>query len=405
MRKMRGGKRKTLCGFTLIELLVVIAIIAVLIALLLPAVQAAREAARRTQCRNNLKQVALAHHNYHDINRTFTPAWIQVVNGACSCMGQVTSNCPKSSVFCKCGAHFCRNFHTWGSFLLPYLEATTVYNKIDQNSSLNSPIKVASGQTFTYRNSGLLPCAATGRPLDACAVDPCAATRPIASVIPSFLCPSAPRTQNPFTEFTQCVCCCGAVTRTSAASDYAAVNGFYHGLTCWYNANGGKEYNDAGRCGVMLCPSNQCRAGSVGGGVSIERITDGTGTTILTFEIAGRPDLWQKGKKVPLTQSNCGWTVSNPGGCWACVDNAQDWVQGSTFDGTKRMKNSGSTPVCAVNCTNEQGLNMLYAFHPGSAGVACCDGSAHMISENISFYVLGSLFTFEGRVPVTDGAF
>jgi len=57
-----------------------------------------------------------------------------------------------------------------------------------------------------------------------------------------------------------------------------------------------------------------------------------------------------------------------------------------------------------INCTNESGFG-LYSFHPASCGLLMCDGSAHMVSENLSFTVFCRLLTYNGRQPVTDGAF
>ncbi|MCA9118043.1 MAG: DUF1559 domain-containing protein [Planctomycetaceae bacterium] len=99
-----AGNRKR--GFTLIELLVVIAIIAILVALLLPAVQQAREAARRSQCRNNLKQIGLALHGYHDTSRVLPPGFINSLSD------------PR------------RNFLAWSTFLLPALDQSPLYNGI-----------------------------------------------------------------------------------------------------------------------------------------------------------------------------------------------------------------------------------------------------------------------------------
>ena len=76
MKQKTSLHRSTTRGFTLIELLVVIAIIAILIALLLPAVQQAREAARRSTCKNSLKQIGVALHNYHDSHQSFPPGYI-----------------------------------------------------------------------------------------------------------------------------------------------------------------------------------------------------------------------------------------------------------------------------------------------------------------------------------------
>jgi len=104
-------------GFTLIELLVVIAIIAILIALLLPAVQQAREAARRTQCKNNLKQIGLAMHNYHDVFDTLP-------------MGNryTAGSYPREA-----SGDARANSWGWPTFILPYVEGSTLFNSLDLN--------------------------------------------------------------------------------------------------------------------------------------------------------------------------------------------------------------------------------------------------------------------------------
>jgi prepilin-type N-terminal cleavage/methylation domain-containing protein/prepilin-type processing-associated H-X9-DG protein len=107
-RKTRNQCR----GFTLIELLVVIAIIGILVALLVPAVQEVREAASRTQCANNLKQIGLALHGYHDVNHQFPP----------------------SSTSSKTGKH-----HSWVPFILPYLEQAGLSKKYNFNKNWYSP--------------------------------------------------------------------------------------------------------------------------------------------------------------------------------------------------------------------------------------------------------------------------
>lgn len=127
-------------GFTLIELLVVIAIIAILIALLLPAVQQAREAARRSTCKNNLKQLGIAMHNYHETHNTFP---FGMSEGIVGCYGA-----PREM--------------SWVPLILPYIEQSPLYNQLD----------------FSYTSSTC--CGGTGWNVAR------------ATVIPTLMCPSDP---------------------------------------------------------------------------------------------------------------------------------------------------------------------------------------------------------------------
>jgi prepilin-type processing-associated H-X9-DG protein len=351
----------------MIELAVVTAIGSIALALLLPAVLNAREAARRSQCLQNLKQIGLATHHYSDMHGRFVPAYVAVFNSQCA-----------EVCFCgQAGAYNDFNLHTWGSLLLPFLDAGTLYERINPKAPLFSPIDMTStvGLKYTALNSG---CQGT---------DPCAASRPAAKVLPTFVCPTSPRLQNPFVEKTQdwnCFWSCFGFTRVSGASDYHAIGGYYHELLSFYTAmNGGHPPTD--RRGVLN--DRDC-------GVPIGNIVDGLSTTILCTESAGLPDLWIRGVKTTLPTPVQNWTVSNPGGCWSCFRNAELWVTGSSFSGLER---GSASAICVINCTNETYLNFVYSFHPGGGNVAFCDGSARLINQSISAVVMCNLVTYRGN--------
>lgn len=116
-------------AFTLIELLVVIAIIAVLIALLLPAVQQAREAARRTQCKNNLKQIGLAIHNYHDTYMVYPPGSVAL---------------PNNTTDTQMG---------WGIAILPFIDQAPLFNQYNSNiTNCVAGNQIVTGQKLAAQN-------------------------------------------------------------------------------------------------------------------------------------------------------------------------------------------------------------------------------------------------------------
>jgi prepilin-type N-terminal cleavage/methylation domain-containing protein/prepilin-type processing-associated H-X9-DG protein len=310
-------------GFTLIELLVVIAIIAVLIGLLLPAVQKVRAAAARLQCANNLKQLGLAMHNYHDTQETFPPAYIN------------------KGPYGNSGFNFT---HGWAAFLLPYIEQQPLAN--------------------LYR-------------WDVPQYDP--GNRPVVSHhLPIFECPATPEqgrymTTGPF-RFFGTKGACGDYTLTLGVNPVLA-------QLAWVDRVG--DYRGA----LTNTPTPALAVSPAPTGTRLVDLTDGTATTILLTEDAGRPRLWQAGK--------AGADNVLEGGPW---DHFKGPIilEGSTPDGTAKPG------PCALNCTND---GEVYAFHTGGANAVFADGAVHFLHVGMDLRIMARLITRAGGEVVPGDGF
>ncbi len=221
-------------GFTLIELLVVIAIIAILVALLLPAVQQAREAARRSSCKNNLKQIGLALHNYHDVHSVFPPAVIHAGLDDCQ-------------EFMPQGGQILN--HTCYQMLLPFLEQGSLYDLY--NFSLPSGTGRHSGCEATIGSYTIT--SATTRQFNI-----------VNSQIPVFRCPSDP----------------GADVGTGSAG------GTYDSLGAYRTSYGVVAHtNGAGWSGTWRSATSSSK-GALGpnGSAKMRDLVDGTSNTMIFIE-------------------------------------------------------------------------------------------------------------------------
>ena len=314
---LESGKRR---GLTLIELLVVLAILAVLIGLMLPAVQKVREAADRLRCSNNLKQLGLALHEFHDAHGKFPP-------------GQVKIALP------EWGVPVAGLNHGWAPFILPYIEEQNLYN--------------------TY-HWDLFSADQANQPL-------------MSHPLKLFQCPSAPEQDRYYTAWPFSSAPGG---KKAACGDYAPTWGVNPVLTTMGLIGPAADYRGA------LVPDQWTCLTQITNG-------DGSANTILITEDAGRPALWQVGRRISGSEQ------AAKGGAWAGPNNGFI-VNGSTPNGTSRPG------PCPMNCTND---GEIYSFHPAGSNAVFVDGHLQFLHAGMSIRVLAALVTRAGGEVVSADGF
>lgn len=377
-------------GFTLIELLVVIAIIAVLVALLLPAVQQAREAARRSQCKNNLKQIGLAFHNYENAFGQFP------VNA----FAMISSNGSAISLI---------NTTTGGVALLPYVDQLPIFNQWNANTTLY----IGKNASLLSTNLSIWRCPSAqggnpqldvhafilgGKPGFDSGADYNAVYLP--QVFPMIF-------PVPFSL---------DYGGNEGVADYVWVNGVNGDFVSNLESNNGSGslagiFSDIGAAPIPGDPTSAAAVLALKGSeqrvdAKLAYVTDGLSNTFALYEKAGRNNVWVNGQAqkyttttVPTltasTGNNNGQIVQMRmigGGGWGDIANYESLagVLPAGYDpGNLATPQTPSGGPCVVNCANTKASG-VYAFHPGGGHALVADGSVHFISATISTAVFAA---------------
>lgn len=335
MKTTAVRRSRALSAFTLIELLVVIAIIAVLIALLLPAVQQARESARRSNCKNNLKQLGLALHNYESTAKRF-PSNRQY-RGA-------YDGGPSADPLVGGGVGTARSRENYGSFgwmvmLLPYIDQAPLFKQVDYNT----PGGGSGGVTWAIDN-----------PVN---------RRIRMTILPGVLCPSNPQSPIVTNQSTQ-VDSWGDGGIDGARSDYMGNMG-------WMNA-GHRDCYQAGYGGEEWSHGNTLSQPPVGGGngvfgqqgsIALAQITDGTANTVALLE-------------------SMHWIEKE--------DPARVWADAMWFG--PYMIHSLKMPI-NTDPNSDFRCNQWSSVHSGGAHCVMADGAVRFVNQTINWQVRKAIAT------------